>query len=175
MSGHVYVDETMARGFAMIAVRLRPNEVVRARQRVRALLLPGQRRLHFVDEKDARRKLIIDVVAELPVTAIVYNAPNAETKQRARRRCLRALVGECAARGDHLLVLERVDSLLGEDKRVIVQTRREHACEDTLRFEHLRAYEECLLWIPDVIAWCWARGGVWRQRVEPLIERVEVV
>jgi hypothetical protein len=27
-----------------------------------------------------------------------------------------------------------------------------------------------LLWIPDAVAWAWARGGLWRQRVAQFCE-----
>jgi hypothetical protein len=32
-------------------------------------------------------------------------------------------------------------------------------------YEHLRPFEEPLLWIPDAIAWAWGAGGDWRRRI----------
>jgi len=29
-----------------------------------------------------------------------------------------------------------------------------------------------LLSIPDVVAWCWARGDIWRRRVAPSVSEV---
>jgi hypothetical protein len=31
---------------------------------------------------------------------------------------------------------------------------------------------EPLLWLPDIIAWCYGRGGTWRDAVEPLVAEV---
>jgi hypothetical protein len=31
-----------------------------------------------------------------------------------------------------------------------------------------------LLWIPDAIAWSWAKGGEWRQLVAPYCELVKL-
>jgi hypothetical protein len=31
--------------------------------------------------------------------------------------------------------------------------------------------EEPLLWVPDVVAWCYGNGGDWRRRVAPLVAR----
>ncbi|GGR66143.1 hypothetical protein GCM10010169_07020 [Micromonospora fulviviridis] len=51
----------------------------------------------------------------------------------------------------------------------------DHTIADSLRCEHLRAYEECLLAIPDALAWCWARGGPWRSAVRGLVTEVREV
>ena len=41
-----------------------------------------------------------------------------------------------------------------------------------LTFRHVAAHEEPLLWLPDAIAWAIGRGGDWRRRAEPLVEKV---
>jgi hypothetical protein len=61
------------------------------------------------------------------------------------------------------------------DRRWLYQRVREAGCTETLRYRHLRAHEEPLLAIPDAVAWCWAKGGEWRSRVEPLVEHVREV
>ena len=43
------------------------------------------------------------------------------------------------------------------------------ASRDSLRYDHLRATAEPLLWVPDAVAWAWCRGGQWRRSAEPLI------
>lgn len=62
----------------------------------------------------------------------------------------------------------RTTHCLGDQQRLIEITP-DVGCRDTLRYEHRRAREELFLAIPDAIAWCWARGGTWRQRVEPVV------
>ena len=37
---------------------------------------------------------------------------------------------------------------------------------------HRRAFEECLLALPDAVVWCWAKGKQWRRLVEPLVTEV---
>ena len=32
-----------------------------------------------------------------------------------------------------------------------------------------------LLTVPDAIAWCWARGGAWRERIQPVVRYVRVL
>ena len=50
------------------------------------------------------------------------------------------------------LVLDRVDSLVTRDERTIKAARRKLAAVDTLRFDHLSAAGDPMLWIPDAIA-----------------------
>jgi hypothetical protein len=35
----------------------------------------------------------------------------------------------------------------------------------TVYLEHMRAFEEPLLWLPDALAWAHGAGGEWRQRI----------
>lgn len=60
---HVFVDETKSRGLHMAAARCQTDDVAVHRKALRALLLPGQERLHFRHETDARRKKILGVIS----------------------------------------------------------------------------------------------------------------
>jgi hypothetical protein len=51
----------------------------------------------------------------------------------------------------------------------------EAGCRETLRYAHRRAASELLLAVPDAIAWCWAKGGHWRRRVERIVTDVREV
>jgi hypothetical protein len=64
VSGHVFVDETKERGYFVAAAVLLPTNVAGARQTIRGLVLPRQRRIHFHKEKDARRNLILPSIRE---------------------------------------------------------------------------------------------------------------
>jgi hypothetical protein len=169
MSGHVFVDETKAKGFVMVAARVPSCDVTQARRKMTSLLRPSQRRIHFTDERDTSRKRILAMVSSLNAEITIYDASALRGNLWPRDACLAAIIEDAAARKDQLLVLERDDSLVASDRRVIFQSTHKFGCDGTLRYEHRRAYEESLLWIPDAIAWCWAYGGRWRQRVEHLV------
>ena len=36
----------------------------------------------------------------------------------------------------------------------------------------MNSRHEPLLWLPDIVAWCYGRGGSWRDDVEPLVDEV---
>ena len=143
---------------------------------LRGLVLPGQRRLHMKDENDQRRRSIATAIAVSGVTATVYDGGRHHRNERERRAaCLHALVIDAAERGDAMLVLEQDDTLLSWDNQRLIEFTREAGCRDSLRYEHRRAASELLLAVPDAIAWCWAKGGDWRRRIEPVVTDVREV
>jgi len=176
VSSHVFVDETKHRGYLLVASVVVPDDLNSVRRMLRGLVLPGQRRLHMKDENDQRRRSIATAIAVSGVTATIYDAGRRYRNERERRAaCLRALIIDVARRGDAMLVLEQNDTLLSWDNQRLIEFTREAGCRDTLRYEHRRAANELLLAMPDAIAWCWAKGGDWRRRVEPVVADVREV
>lgn len=173
MSGHVFVDESKAKGYLLVASAVVPGELRAARVSVRSLLAPGQKRLHMKSEGDRRRKEVLASLTRLGVQADVMVAdPSYQTDVRRRAACLRELVGMIAREGHSRLSLESDESQDPRDRQVIAGLVREFGCSPEFTYKHMRATEEPLLAIPDAIAWSYARGGDWRRRVEPLVRRV---
>ncbi|GAB90929.1 hypothetical protein GORHZ_119_00580 [Gordonia rhizosphera NBRC 16068] len=44
-----------------------------------------------------------------------------------------------------------------------------------LVYEHQRPAAEPMLWVSDAVVWCYAKGGEWRRRVQPVINSVTIV
>ncbi len=67
-----------------------PVEVDRARETLQSLLLPGQRKLHWRDEDDRRRKTIVQTLAaiQIGVLVVVRGGLAGEKPERRRRHCL---------------------------------------------------------------------------------------
>lgn len=167
----VFADETKERGFRFVAVAL-PHETVEGlRRELRDWIKPGQTRIHCSKESDARRKQVIDLFAHYDCEVVVYDS-SALPKRQRREACLHKMVELSARSGASLLVLERDDSTVEFDKKLLYRRVRELGCEHDLQYRHLQAREEPSLIVPDVIAWCLQRGGEWYKRVEPLITAV---
>ena len=147
MSSHIFVDETKDRDYLLVASAYVSSDIDELRKLMRALVLRGQRRVHMKKESEPRKRAIA---------------------------CLGALVVDAAHLDNPLLVLEQDDSLLDWDRRQLYALTRE-AQVPLLRYEHRRASVEQLLAIPDAIAWCWAKGGDWRRRIEPAVTTVKRV
>lgn len=169
MTAHVFVDETKERGLLIAAVVVLPGDLTAARRSIRDLILPGQRRIHFHKERDDRRRQIIDAVLTLSAHAVIFDAKDHRHARVAREACLIELVEHAAKIGAARLVLERDDSTFRADQRLLFEQVRKCGADGTLRYDQLRAHEECLLAIPDALAWCWAKGGRWKDSIRRMV------
>lgn len=165
---HAFVDESKVGGYYVVVTLLAPADIGRVRSAVRSLLLPGQKRMHFRDEKDSRRKQILGAFAELPMQAQVYIAQGVRDKE-ARPLCLEAMAKDLLKGGVERLCVERDESTEVADKRLLAAYLRDQP--DAFRYDFLRASEEPLLWVPDAVAWCFQRGGHWKNRAQGMVTR----
>jgi hypothetical protein len=176
LKAHAFVDESKGRrghGYLLVAASVMPCDVGRARKQVAALKLQNQRRIHFTAESDTRRKTILSVMeATVAHSATVYDASAYRDPKEARDVAMAALVDDLAKAGAELLVIEKDDQAVASDRKIIRQRSELAGCQDILRYQHLRAYEEPLLAIPDAVAWAWEKGGAWRRRASGLIAHV---
>ena len=169
MTHHVFVDETKHCGYLMAAAAVLPRDLTPARQVVRDLLLPGQRRIHFTKERDSRRRCIVAALVECAVQVTIFDASRIHPELRAREACLTAVVGSAFETGVRRLVIELDESLEAWDRALLVELTRKAGRRSGMTYEVLRTHEEGLLAIADVAAWCWAKGGDWKRRIQPIV------
>lgn len=167
MSG-LFVDESKSKGYTMVAAVVVPSDQTALRRDVRALVLPGQRRLHFTNERDSRRRLILATLQSLGVQAHVVHSDH-KHEAAGRAECLRDLVAIAARDGHNRIVLERDVSIEHADKKVLYDAVHQLSLRDVVTYTHETAHQEPLLWIADAIAWSYTKGGDWRRRVQPMI------
>jgi hypothetical protein len=170
-----YVDESIRSGrYLLGAVIVDAHDAGRLRRSVRKLTLPGQRRLHFNNEGNRRRRELLDALTRLDVEAYVYSCRHSieVTPEAARARCLRAFVRNVQARGAETeLLIESRAELDAIDGVTVGKARRP---EPGLSFQHLRPDDDPLLWLPDGFAWAVGAGGDWLRRVGNSVTVVEV-
>ncbi|MFB6719868.1 hypothetical protein ACFCV3_06905 [Kribbella sp. NPDC056345] len=151
----------------MAAAYCPAGDVAVHRKALRNLLLPGQERLHFNHERPPRRKQIIGVIMSFNLAVDLYAADRDTLTNR--RRCLEAIVRDCAGSSERL-VIEMDESACDHDRRLLREATHRFGCHETLRWDVLVAKADPLLWVPDAVAWCWTRGGEWKQAVAPFCQ-----
>jgi hypothetical protein len=167
---HVFVDETKERGYVLVAASHAASDVAQIRKAMREFVLKGQTRLHFAKESAPRRRAIIGAICGTGVSATVYDAGRRHPSQlEARAACLRAVIEDHADEHQTLLVLEQDDSLIRWDRQRLIEYTRDIGCRSTFQYEHRRAKADLMLCVPDAVAWCWARGGWWKQRIADVV------
>lgn len=163
IGGHVFVDESKAKDFLLVAAVVVPHGVDEARRTMRDLRLPGQSELHMFRESDGLKRTILTTIAQLRPEVVIYRAPRDGRTELVRRgACLRALVADCAAAGHEHLCLDRDATMVKRDNQHIIEAARQAGISATFRDLHDTAASEPLLAIPDAVAWAWAKGGAWR-------------
>lgn len=171
MPVHVFVDESDRGSYLVCAAVVAPADLGPVRQVLRGFCMPGQRRLHFKSESNARRKQILDALVAARVRARIYRSRSSSTAA-ARQSCLTVLVGDLLDMGAHRLVIESQQGQDVRDKHIVYNALRDRDAADDLTYEHMRPYEEPGLWAADAIAWAFGAGRQWRGQVDALVSTV---
>lgn len=74
--------------------------------------------------------------------------------------------------GANRLVLDSREARDEHDLLTIRTSLGKYARSTGLVYEHLPSEGDALLWIPDIVAWCYGAGGDWLRRVQPLMGKV---
>lgn len=181
MSVRVFVDETKAKGYLVAAATGLQPQLATPRKELNTLVLPGQRCLHMKDERDSRRREIADAIVRMKdgfgIEATIYDAGRTGPTEKDRRaRCLKAIVNDAARHREQTqIIFDRDESLVSFDRQKMIEYTRAAGAKDRITYDHSTRQTELLLAIPDAIAWCWARGGQWRRRVEPIVVDVRTL
>jgi hypothetical protein len=170
---HAFVDESARNGRYLIAAAIvDPAHLSQLRRTMRQLLLPGQRELHFQQEKPSRRRRLADTIACQQVEVRIYARSSLRRDEPARQHCLEHLVRDLVVRGAHRLVIDSRRTQDINDVRTLRRIIGPHPSESKLVYEHVDSKSESLLWIGDAVAWCHGAGREWRQRVDPITAAV---
>ncbi len=169
MSVHLYGDETKESGFVLAAAVVQPCDVADLRALMKELKLPRQVRIHFKSESNPRRTMIIGRLIEAKVQAVIYDARGISDPKEARQAAIARLADDAAKMGAARIVLEPDGPAVDLDKLTIRARLVRAGCLESVSYVHLRAREECLLSIPDAVAWCFGKGGQWYRAANKLI------
>ncbi|HEU5475867.1 MAG TPA: hypothetical protein VFV67_34960 [Actinophytocola sp.] len=173
MTVHAFADESRRGSTYLIAVALtEPGELRQLRRNLRSLLLCGQTEVHFHNEKEPRRRALANAIARLPVAVRIYTRSCGRQDEPARQDCLAQVIRDLLDRSAHRLVLDSRSHRDTHDEATIRRVIAQHPHPVPLVYEHVGSTSEAMLWIPDAVAWCFARGGQWRTRIGNLIDAV---
>jgi hypothetical protein len=147
----------------MCAVAIEVRHVRMCRKTMLSLRRPGQRRIHFVNERPDRRRGLLAEIGSLPASAYFLSASGKHVP--ARRNCLQNAMIALADRPVRRFVLEAGDAEDHRDRQTATAMSAKVPWLSSVYLEHLRSHEEPLLWIPDALAWAYSAGGEWRDRI----------
>ncbi|MGH7870371.1 MAG: hypothetical protein ACREP9_22690 [Candidatus Dormibacteraceae bacterium] len=169
---HVFIDESERGAYLVGAALILPQDLVSLRRTLRALVLPRERTIHFNNESPSRKKqLLARFTATGAIRGRIYTAQH-PARSEARKACMTALLQDLAAGDCRRLVIESREGRDKQDRQVIVDQQRQRQGLREMAYDHMRPYEEPLLWIADGLAWGYGAGGDWRSRTASMIEQI---
>ncbi|TQM01716.1 DUF3800 domain-containing protein [Pseudonocardia kunmingensis] len=161
MSWSAYVDESEpdprsggSGVYVLAAARIEHADRDAARAALTGLRLRGQRKLHWHEESDQRRKDLVAAVAALPALhLVVVLVDAAASSERRRRKCLTRLLGELDRDGVAEVCLESREAKQNRrDRQLLDVLRSQRSLGPGLRMQHQPGPVEPLLWVPDIVA-----------------------
>jgi hypothetical protein len=173
MTVHAFVDESRRNSMYYVAAAIVvPAQLACTRKAMRALLLPGQREIHFKFEKPQRQRYIADAVARLPVEVWIYRRTCERQDEPARQNCMLHLTTDLLAHGAHMLSIDSREHRDYRDEDTIRTALGGHRHSTLLSYQHIPSTQDPLLWIADIAAWCFSAKGDWRARIKPVVGAV---
>jgi hypothetical protein len=158
------IDESKAKDYLLCVVEIEANQAPTARLKVGSVRKKRQRLVHFVAESESRRRAILDTYSRLTFKTTIYKVSGAKELD-ARTACLRAMIEGFVNEESYSLVFDMDENHLVSDRRTIRNALAANGILEFVEYRHKDPHEEILLWLPDAIAWSFARGGVWRSQL----------
>lgn len=116
-------------------------------------------------EGDASRKRIISGFSKLEISCHIFEKASYPSELEARTACLRQVLDGCELYHAASLTIERDESLQRWERQFLLTQQRDRSLAVEFTYQWKNPIDEPLLWIPDVVAWAYAKGGDWRSRI----------
>jgi hypothetical protein len=120
--------------------------------------------------KRLKRRILNDVMTYDLKTVIVEDLNFRYRKYLSRQICLRSAFEYAAQMDVDRIVLDRSSS---QEKDLITykkSSRKFPTLPENLH--HIASRQEPLLWLPDIFAWSYGAGGLWREKIDHKISHI---
>lgn len=169
MTLQLFADESKRAGspFTLAVVAIESDHVAAARKWLRSARMPNERTIHFTNEKNSRRRELLDGIVSWPWSPRLYIHESPERFQSDARDESLLWASELAHKLQaNYLAVEWDQSRLQNDQSILTQQSR-----NRFRFGLHRAEDDALLWAADAMAWSWTHKEreQWRSRIRPLL------
>lgn len=112
---------------------------------------------------------MLATMCSLPLRTLIVQCPRGLHEAQARAQCP-AHIAEWMPTGSRL-VLEVDRRIVDSDRRTLNRLAGQYS----FNFQSLAPTEDPGLWLPDATAWCWIRGGAWRDSITPIVADIITV
>lgn len=160
----ILIDECKAKKYILCVAILPSNTNPVFKLALAKLRMRGQTKIHFVNESDSRKRLILNEYRKLDVEYTFFIS-SGTSEVLSREKCLRAFVSSLDASDTYQIWLDRDINHVSKDKWVITRELRRLGLENHVEFTHASGSEQSLLWLPDALGWVKNRSGDWARQL----------
>lgn len=154
-----YIDESSAyrppnrQEYMICAAILDSQDLEQVREELRPLLLPGQVKLHWTDERNSRRRKIVETLSGIDsMQAIITHQSEVSKKtERHRRKCLEQMYFELSEMHVHSVTLESRQEAQNKRDLAHIVALQGQGQSVNIRLQHVRGGDDPILWIPDAV------------------------
>jgi hypothetical protein len=143
-----------ARAYILAATICFTADLSSVREEVTGLRLKGQRKVHWRDESDKRRRTITECIALLPLEhVVVVRAGHPDDRQERRRRhAMERLLHELDQADVKEITFESRDSRNDKrDREMLDALRARKTVSLDLRVSHVGGRDDAMLWVADAL------------------------
>ena len=171
MPFNTYIDESARENFLLCGINVQQSQIHDTRDALRVFRAKGRSHIHMYQEDRSTQEAVASFIGTLPITGwLVSVSSQTANEPLSRNLALRSLEDINSLRGSRLLTLDDI-SCRRSDSQILREVARGVDYQFP-HYRHMNSRHEPLLWLPDIVAWCYGRGGPWREAVEPLVNEV---
>lgn len=167
---HIFVDESKSKGYLIIAVIIAPGLLKSTRRKMLELRMPGQGHIHFVNERDSRRKLILSEISKIEMRVRAYKAIG-YSQAAGRDACIELMLDDIRSTEATSIVFEKDESSEKSDRMLLHRGLLARGLSKNIEYRFMSKSAEPIIWIADAIAWSYSRGGDFKRRAQLLVEK----
>jgi len=154
-----FIDESSAlrppsrQDYMVCAAIVGVDDLEIIREELRPLLLPGQIKLHWTDERRSRRRKIIETLSSIDsMQAIITHRSDVTKKtERYRRKCLEQIYFELSEMHIYNVTLESRQKAQNQKDVAHIVALQGQGQIPSVQLSHVRGGDDPLLWIPDAV------------------------
>lgn len=154
-----YIDESSAyrppnrQEYMICAAIIDSQDLEQVREELRPLLLPGQVKLHWTDERNSRRRKSVETLSGIDSmqAIITHQSEVSKRTERHRRKCLEQMYFELSEMHIHNVTLESRQEAQNKRDLAHIVALQGQGQSVNIRLQHVRGGDDPILWVPDAV------------------------
>lgn len=167
----LFGDESIRKNYFFALILLNNMDVKKTRKTLSDYALRQRNKIHmFTATTGLRKQILKEVLSYDFEVVIVEDLKFKFRKSLSRQICLRSAFEFASTRNIDRIVLDRSNAQVKDLITYQKSSRKFPTLPENLH--HIASRQEPLLWLPDIFAWSYGAGGLWREKIDHKISHI---